>query len=251
MSKGSYITNAPLTAPGCVLYLDGNDPNGTGVPPADATAIATPFDFSGAANAPTQGTGSKQALFKRDIVGSRGALLFDGVDDTYVKTNFEGCSLADYEIYIAFTSISNFRPCNIQKSDQASGILQDFALGATTWRFLHRKPISTSGGGAQSVLASAITQNVPVIVNDRRDSAGAIYATNVNKLTADGTVATSAADALGVGNNLNLYVGSAADITFTSGYLHYLIIYNVTHTTAQRQSILRFMANSLGVSLAA
>jgi len=62
----------PRSVPGCGLWLDANDPSGTGVQPANSSTVSTWVDKSGNANNGTSGS----ATFQRDSLG--GYINFTG-----------------------------------------------------------------------------------------------------------------------------------------------------------------------------
>ena len=73
--SSSIASPSPLTSPlsaasGCILWLDGADPNNTGSPVANGTTITTWKDKSGNANDATSGSGS--------ITVTGNSLVFDG-----------------------------------------------------------------------------------------------------------------------------------------------------------------------------
>ncbi len=64
---------SPKQFPGLVSWYDGNDPAGTGVQPADATAVTTWKDKAGN-NDQTQNTGANKLIFKTNIQNGRGVM---------------------------------------------------------------------------------------------------------------------------------------------------------------------------------
>lgn len=75
-----YVAFSPRLISGCALWLDGADPAGNGVVPANGATVSTWVDKSGNANNGTSGT----ATFNRDSVG--GFINFTG-GQTYSITN--------------------------------------------------------------------------------------------------------------------------------------------------------------------
>jgi len=73
----------PTDIPNLILWLDGADPNGTGVQPANGTAIATWTDKSGQGNNVTQSTGANQPLFQTNQQNGKPGLTFDGSNDSF------------------------------------------------------------------------------------------------------------------------------------------------------------------------
>jgi len=68
-----YTQFLPTTIPGCVIWLDGNDPAGNGVKPANGSTVSTWYDKSGNANNGTAVNTPTYALSSRGIATSSGA----------------------------------------------------------------------------------------------------------------------------------------------------------------------------------
>lgn len=74
-------TFTPRSVSGLALWLDANDPSGTGFLPADGTLISTWVNKKSPANSAVQATGSKQPVFHRFGYDGKPVITFDGTDD--------------------------------------------------------------------------------------------------------------------------------------------------------------------------
>ena len=70
----------PTQAGGCVLWLDGQDPAGTGIAPANSATVSTWKDKSGSGN---NATGGSAATFTTSAINGRAALSFNGSSTYY------------------------------------------------------------------------------------------------------------------------------------------------------------------------
>ena len=80
VTKASIQVWSPLRVSGCSMWLDGNDPAGTGAQPSSGATVSTWSDKSGTSNNATSGS----ATFLKDSLG--GYLNFTG-SQTYTITN--------------------------------------------------------------------------------------------------------------------------------------------------------------------
>lgn len=69
---------SPIDTGKCVLWLDGNDPAGTGVPPANGSAITTWVDKSGSGSNATNATSATAPTYVASATNNLGALSFNG-----------------------------------------------------------------------------------------------------------------------------------------------------------------------------
>lgn len=68
---------SPLDIFGCVLWLDGNDPDGNTIKPADGSSIASWFDKSLNSNTFTQSNASIQPIYESNFYNGLGAINAD------------------------------------------------------------------------------------------------------------------------------------------------------------------------------
>lgn len=76
----------PLNVPGCVLWLDGNDPAGDGIKPADGSSINLWADKSTKGYDFSQSSGANQPTFTLNAVNSLSSLTFDGDNFSMFKS---------------------------------------------------------------------------------------------------------------------------------------------------------------------
>ena len=81
MATGATFQNiffsfvSPSAIPGCVLWLDGADPAGTGVAPSNGASVTTWVDKSGSGNS---GTGGTAPSYNSSGINSKGVVSFNG-----------------------------------------------------------------------------------------------------------------------------------------------------------------------------
>lgn len=128
--NSSYFN--PRQLPNLLLWLDGTDPNGNGILPANNGAVGTWTDKSGRGNNATQATGANQPAFKTVGVNGRPSVLFDGVND---QLQFSRIIQDDWTIIVVFAATVAPSICNLQWycgcgliDAEVVGIMNDFGL---------------------------------------------------------------------------------------------------------------------------
>ena len=76
------VSFVPTQISGCVLWLDGTDPLGTGTPPSNGASISTWYDKSSSGNNATGGT---SPTFNSSGINSKGVVSFNGAN-TYLNS---------------------------------------------------------------------------------------------------------------------------------------------------------------------
>ena len=76
------VSFVPTQISGCVLWLDGTDPLGTGTPPSNGASISTWYDKSTSGNNATGGT---SPTFNSSGINSKGVVSFNGAN-TYLNS---------------------------------------------------------------------------------------------------------------------------------------------------------------------
>lgn len=89
-----------------MLWLDGNDPAGTGTKPANSSAVATWKDKSKNALDYTQATGANQPIYNTNYINGLGALTFNGSQYLTCAYNalINGTSFTQYAVCKTATS---------------------------------------------------------------------------------------------------------------------------------------------------
>ena len=84
-------TFLPTQISGCVLWLDGTDPLGTGTPPSNGTSISTWYDKSGNGNNGTSGTApsfNSSGINTKGVVSFNGSTAYLNSQDLYSNRSF-------------------------------------------------------------------------------------------------------------------------------------------------------------------
>lgn len=235
MGKGSYITQAPLVVPGTQLWLDANDPLGTGVVPADSTALSSWVDKSGFKRNAAQATGSQQPLVRTNIQAGKPVIRFDGTND--VMSTGSVMSLgANSTIIIAFKFITFTAIGCIYNNVVGSSGSSQFGLHSDT----------SSGGRAYlyngAIAPIGVTNTTAKIVNVAWNGSSTQYSVN-GAAFATGVAGTAGSNLTGLFIGANTGAGSLpANVDVME-----LMVYPRALTAAESLFLYRYLSNKWGI----
>jgi len=218
----------PLTLPGLQLWLDGADPNANGVAPATGSTIANWYDKSGNGRSASGGV--------PPTYNTTYGLEFNG-SSHYLSLPNGSIPFGDssYSIYIVALPTANVDAQLLVAGDTANngGLRLRAASGSliTDWNVNALTSISYSVN--QSFIYSTLYQS-------------RVGRTHFKNGTAGGSDSASLRIAPNTGNVVGAYTGGSGQ--FFQGYISEIIVYNVAHTTSQRQSIEGYLAWKWGLN---
>ncbi len=252
------ITQIPLIVPGLRFWGDGNDPAGTGIQPADSTAIATFVDKSGNGFNFTQATGANQPLYKINIVGNKGSLLFDGATDYLERAYTALLNVANPSVFcIATVSTLDTTFRTIIGSRGVSGSnLFGFSIYRTASNSVTPPDNDNvwylqSGSGNTAwnrVNGSVAVINTPTLTEMVSSSGTATFYVNG---ASQGTAAYFSQSVGGTTSPMRIGAGQTETSAglFWQTYIHEILIYDNGVSAANRLLLERYAANKWGLAI--
>jgi hypothetical protein len=220
---GRYFN--PIDVPGCQLWLDGADPAGTGVLPANGANVATWVDKSGNGyNATANGT---PATYGTNAVVFAGAQNY-GTSLSSTLLNQSGFAVVSY------TGSSKMNIFSVNSISGSAGLQQIIQSGSQ---------IITSYGGATVVSGGAVPESTIALYNYTFNSGvnAFVYLNGTQTGTSTGA-AISGAGTISIGS----YNNNGAAEPFV-GNMYELLLYNTVLSQSQRQQIEGYLAWKWGL----
>jgi hypothetical protein len=211
---------SPLSVPGCILWLDAGDPNGTGTRPANGTTLTTWKDKS-VSNFPFTSIGS--AYNTTAVNGNPGISLstnFFGYDPGSAQNNWQ--EVFAVGLWTGGSTFNNYNGLVTSSVTSDGGIIFIGNVGTTSWY-----PIG-------------ITYTIPVLN-------GTPTYVAIPTIQSPFIVRTFSASSV---NLRGLRIG--IDRVFTDriwqGFISEVICYNTALSTTQRLGIEKYLANKWGIT---
>jgi hypothetical protein len=234
-NKWSATLFNPSQVSGLSLWVDANNPAGTGVQPAAASARATWADISGLGNNASQGVGANQPTYQVNIQSQKAGILFDGSNDNLSGTIAGLAANPAYSIFYVW-KLSRTTSTNVA-----------FGLGNANGTGLSSGTGQNGSGpffnvfdwGGEAAYYT-INNTSPHYVTATRNSSTNSHAFYVDGNALSGTSGSPAA--LTLANNFNL--GSHTNPSFPfymQGYIMELLYYNNEVSSADRISIQNYL----------
>ena len=232
-----YLPRTPLTIPGCTIWLDGEDPAGTGTPPSAGT-LATWVDKSGNGRNGIQYSSLARPTFVTNSLNSRGGVSFSAASSNcYQTATILPTPRALF--VVGFSSNDGFILSGIPTPN--SGHPPYYATFARDVEF-----------GVNNTSDAAFLANVASTANVNYILTGLYTGSNVtaimnggtlsNTVAFSGTPKTPATTLIGI----NSYAGTLG--APLSGTINEFIAFNTDLTTTQRQTIEAYLARKWGLT---
>jgi hypothetical protein len=227
-----------------VLDLDADK-----VPGNDGDAIGTWSNAApnGTAGDFAQPTGSKKPLVKRNIIGGRSTLLFDGVDDfmtsTFAATN--GAASVYVVFKLAATGAGGQSLYQLRSATPHYHILQIMNNGSyQPYSFQFDSTSSTSAVGISATSYDLNAHISGVTYNGGGESSAAAYTTTLDGVskTIIGTGSFS-----GVGSTQSAIGARASGIVPMSGHIARLLYFTAALSTQQDAAVVKYLRNRYGI----
>jgi len=228
----------PRSIPGCSLWLDGTDPAGTGIAPANNSIVSTWVDKSGTGN---NGTSYGSPTFVTSAVNSKPSISFDGSTQ-----RFSG------PITNTGTTVSAFAVGSMNSGGAYGRIITlgsttNYDGGITPLYFIAIMRLGTTQN-LQSYRYTTATANSTTLTYNAPFQAGTVVDGTNDILYVNGTGGTSSSSTGSFGYT-QYGVGREpyTQAEFFQGYISEIIVYNAALTAAQRQSIEGYLGWKWGV----
>jgi hypothetical protein len=226
----------PTSITGCQLWLDGADPAGTGILPANGATVSTWVDKSGnARNSPANSTG---AIFAANSLNGRGTINFTAQGRYYVTPNFVPSSANAPSIFVVaqqtgYTSGNS----EIVIATVGSPTWATFDLFGSAGTFIARLNMYNNQGenGGISIAAPAI---ISIVGSGAPSFSASMFGNGTLNITFTGNSGNPLSTSMGFN------IGSSAGFI---GNIYDVIMYNTALSTLQRQQIEGYLAWKWGL----
>jgi hypothetical protein len=223
-SNNYNFNNLPKLVTGLQVWLDAADPAGTGVIPANGSTVATWADKSGNSY---NATGGVSPTYNQAF-----GLLFNGTS--------QYLTLPNGAIPFGNTSFSIYFVITFTTGGTAGNLIN--AGNTLTIRSGGPNQISTSWPGSESVTSNFYTVNTPALFSTQYASGSTI------NQCLNGVLGASYTPAARNQPNTGNYIGAAeGSYYYLPAYISEILVYNVFHTTTQRELIEGYLFWKWGV----
>ena len=235
MKNTSFFNPTSIT--GCSLWLDGADPAGNGVIPANSATISTWIDKSGTGN---NGTSYGNPTFVTSAFNGKPSILFNGSTQRFVGAITNTGNTVSVFAIVSMNSGGQWgRICSLAVTNNYDG-------GVSSLYFIPLIRNSTNqsiqsgryqGSGNVNVGQVAITYNVPF-------QAASIVNGTTNILYLNGTSAGSVSSTGNFGYTAYGIGAQPSDLQpeYFQGYISEILVFHASLSTTQRQQIEGYLA---------
>ena len=227
----------PTSVGGCQLWLDGADPAGNGVVPANGATVSTWADKSGTGN---NGTSYGNPTFVTSAFNGKPSILFNGSTQRFVGAITNTGNTVSVFAIVSMNSGGQWgRICSLAVTNNYDG-------GVSSLYFIPLIRNSTNqsiqsgryqGSGNVNVGQVAITYNVPF-------QAASIVNGTTNILYLNGTSAGSVSSTGNFGYTAYGIGAQPSDLQpeYFQGYISEILVFHASLSTTQRQQIEGYLA---------
>ena len=226
--KTIFVSFLPTSITGCALWMDGADPAGNGVVPANGATVSTWADKSGSGNNASGGVSPTYNSSQR-------AITFNG--SSWLTTSYS-CVPANETAFVVFQTTSSAVQANcfmigpsaiggrlIMSVNENDGFGLSFKIGA----------YGVANGSRLSQLQNQIYLGTTTVAS----TTSYVYLNGTQGPSSTLTYSGSGTTQIGTANS-----GSAIYI----GYIYEIIIYNTALTNTQRQNVESYLAQKWGLT---
>jgi hypothetical protein len=239
-----YANYFPLSVASCAMWLDGADPAGTGIAPANGSAISTWIDKSGNGCNATASSSKPTFLSNQyngyGLINFGGGVYFSNATFNYNlpnRTLFIVCSstVAGYTGFLSFN--------NTAGTDYSASNTMNYASPGTN-SFQIASALSAAGGGFNVFFGTGSTTQFAIY--------GDTFSGNTESYFMNGSNMGSTTTSTTFGASTSIYIGARQLGGFTGTYsitgkISELIIYNYAIRLTQRQNIEGYLAWKWGL----
>lgn len=222
-----YFTPTSIT--GCRLWLDGADPAGNGVIPANNSAISTWFDKSGNGNSVTQATSNNMPSFITNAVGGNPVIRFNGTTSSLTKSSFTSLGTNNLSFWM------------VEKN-----LVGSAGNGSAPWSFdsgPNSGIVFQQNGGLQPTSAAYNSATARIVFYNRTNTGSG------DSVFINGSSAGSGDNATGsYGTTLVFGYRQVGGPLYSSGDLCEILFFIGTPSTGVRQQIEGYLAQKWGLT---
>jgi hypothetical protein len=234
--RGSLNQWQPTQISGCQLWLDGADPGGTGILPANGATISTWNDKSGnARNSPANTTG---AVFAANSLNARGSVNFTTRGQYYVSPNFVPSSTNSPSIFVVARQTGyTGNNSEILIPTVGTPTYATFDLFGELGSFIAKLNMynNTSQNGGISISSPAI---ISVVGSGDPSYSASMFGNGTLNVTFTGSGTNPMSVSMG------FYIGAVSGFI---GNIYDVIMYNTAFSTLQRQNVEGYLAWKWGL----
>jgi hypothetical protein len=228
----------PTTIAGCQLWLDGTDPAGNRIVPANGATISTWTDKSGAGNSATGGTA---VTYNTTGINNSPVLSFSGTPSYFNSTDLY--SNRSFSVFL------------VSRRQAANNSIQALIGGTTTAN--NQNMIILYKGNTSIGFAfygSDLDATIPAYTGSTSTEPAFLFAFTYTPgsriISVNGTVGASDAYATNLtaalGERIGTWAGAGTGNSF-SGFIGEILVYNAVPTTTSRQSVEGYLAWKWGL----
>ena len=209
----------------------------------DGAAIV-PTDFSGNGRDATQATGTKQPLFKTNIINGKPVFRFDGTDDFL---NVPAIDLTGTNGLTLFAVVANITSGSDRVIFECSTNINSFTDGFLLYRESGNSMVAALRGnagasGSNFISTVSVTSAATVVSATYDKSLATNEVTNWLNGTSAGTRGANVNNTNNFGNRAS-FIGMRAGTTLPlAGDIAEILLYNRVLTTAERQQIEAYLS---------
>ncbi len=229
----------PTSVSGCILWLDGNDPAGTGTQPSNGSSVASWVDKSSQVNTATQATGPLQPTFFTSVKNGKGGVYFDNASSqvmTLPTTGFPTGSGA-MSMFLVF-EVDSVAPSSQFLIGYGGGPNQNiyWASQADGWN-----NFSSGAGGFINADASSLTGGT--FYRSSMQAASGVT-TDMFTYTLNGASRSQSSSNV---TTLDLVTGGGSLGLFLTGYLCEIIFYNSQISGGNFSQVQNYLSGKWGI----
>lgn len=243
----AVIPFTPRSIPGCVLWLDGKDVNGTGSNITAGTTMTQWVDKSGAGNSTTSKLGT--ITMTANAIGSNAAPYFPNQPSYFLgsfATTYTGTAIYHFAVATLNSNSGSYgRILSLARTGA-----NDFGDNTTEFAF-----IRNAGGTSLMIGRSSSYLSVPISAFATPFLVQSSHNGSIETIGVNGTLSPSTQNTgISTGFNISAYgIGVNANTTdpnsYYDGYIAEVVVYMGTVlTTAQIQSVEGYLAQKWGLT---
>ena len=231
-----YTAFSPRSIRNCSLWLDGNDPAGTGIQPAPGN-LATWVDKSDSGTNATAGT-SVYPQFTQSFLNNLGVVGLTNPADYFTVANNLNSSSLTYIFVMQPTAANTGGNCGLLSTDTAGLYGRSIALNNMVFQIEYY-----NGFAATSITTNSSTWYIVTVVFNGTSSITLSYNGIISTYSGSGTGTNSSGLTIGSYNSSSSYTTYNANF-----YLAEALVYTTALTQTEFQTVESYLAQKWGLT---